>query len=137
MHRLLPLLIMIFATLFLPCGTIVSSARGQSIDSSPSKSVQLFFAAVSDHKYDAASKFLPRSVIKKLEKEFPGGFQAFIDAIASENEGSNLEVEKESIEEGMAKVETITITASGKRISEKWTLRLEDNLWKLDILIPR
>jgi hypothetical protein len=124
-------------TLFLPAGSVVPIVNGQSIDSSPSKSVQLFFAAVSDHKYDAASKFLPRSVIKILEREFPGGFEAFIDSIAKENEGSSLEVQSESIEEGFAKVETITITALGKRIPEKWTLRLEDKLWKLDILIPR
>ena len=131
----------IIALLFFPCLPPASGnafgAALQAIDSSPSKSVKLFFAAVAKRDYESARKFLPRSIIKILENEFPGGFQAFIDAIANENEGNKLEVENESIEEGKARVETVTITASGKQISEKWSLRLEDNFWKLDILIPR
>jgi hypothetical protein len=113
------------------------SAAGQTIESSPSKSVKLFFTAVDARDYEAARKFIPRSVVRMLENEFQGGFRAFIDQIASENEGSRLEVENESIDEFGARVETVTITSAGKRIQEKWILRLEDNLWKLDILIPR
>jgi hypothetical protein len=131
----LPVIIVLL--LLLPYRPILNVGYGQKIDSSPSRSVQLFFAAVSDHDFDAARKFLPRSIFKKLESEFPGGFRAFIEAIAAENEGSRLEIQSESIEEGKAKVDTITVTASGKRISEKWILRLEDSLWKLNILIPR
>lgn len=124
-------------TLVLLISLLCVSVSAQSIDNSPSRSVQLFFAAVEERDYEGARKFLPKSVIKLLEREVPGGFKGFIDSVASDNAGNKLEVHAEKIEAGKAFVDTITITASGKRVAEKWTLRLEDNLWKLDILIPR
>ena len=127
----------ILLTLLLTISLLCGGVSAQSIENSPAKSLQLFFAAVSARDYEEARKFLPRSVIKILERESPNGFKGFIDAVATESAGNQLEVQAESIEEGKARVDTITITASGKRVAEKWTLRLEDNLWKLDILIPR
>ncbi|MEW6736472.1 MAG: hypothetical protein AB1489_34590 [Acidobacteriota bacterium] len=108
----------------------------QTIDNSPAQSLELFFAAVDKRDYQTARKFIPNTIVKKLEKDLPGGFLAFIDAIAEENAGSRLEITAEKIEDGKALVEAITITATGKRIPEKWLLRLEDNLWKLDIVRP-
>lgn len=112
----------------------LSPGTSSQVKETPSKSLINFFGAVTARDYQTARKFLPDDVIKAVENSGPSAFEVFINEIGERNDGNTFTILNEKIVKDRAVVETVTISKRGKRSKEQWGLRLEDGVWKLDLL---